>query len=111
MIASSAGSGLFDWRFDSARGARTVRVAPRLTVTTNDAAIEAAVRGFGITRLLSYQVAPQLATGALKIVLSDHEPAPRPVHIVHREGRYAAATVRAFVDLLAARLRADNALN
>jgi DNA-binding transcriptional LysR family regulator len=111
MIASSAGSGLFDWRFVSARGTRTLRVEPRLTVTTNDAAIEAAVHGFGITRLLSYQVAPQLAAGALKVVLSDHEPPPRPVHIVHREGRYATATVRAFVDLLAARLRADSALN
>jgi len=111
MIASSAGSGLFDWRFASPSGTRTLRVTPRLTVTTNDAAIEAAVRGFGITRLLSYQVAPQLATGALKVVLSDHESPPRPVHIVHREGRYATATVRAFVDLLAARLRADSALN
>ena len=83
----------------------------RLLSTAPAAPIEAAVRGFGITRLLSYQVAPQLATGALKIVLGDYEPAPRPVHIVHREGRYAAATVRAFVDLLAARLRADSALN
>ena len=111
LIASSAGSGLFDWRFATPRGTRTLRVEPRLTVTTNDAAIEAAVHGFGITRLLSYQVAPQLAAGALKVVLSDHEPPPRPVHIVHREGRYATATVRAFVDLLAARLRADSALN
>ena len=37
--------------------------------------------------------------------------APWPVHIVHREGRYSSAKVRAFIDLLAARLRADKALN
>ena len=30
-----------------------LRIQPRLWVTTNDAAIEAALRGFGIARLLS----------------------------------------------------------
>lgn len=111
IIASSAGSFALDWRFETSNGAYTPRITPRLTVTTNDAAIEAAVRGLGITRLLSYQVAPQLAAEELQIILSEYEPAPRPVHIVHREGRYASAKVRAFVDLMAARLRADSALN
>ncbi len=106
IIVSIAGSNAVDWRF----GSRTLRIQPRLTVTTNDAAIEAALRGFGITRLLSYQVAPQLAAGELKIVLEEHEPEPRPIHIVHREGRYASAKVRAFVDLMTQRLRADDAL-
>jgi DNA-binding transcriptional LysR family regulator len=107
IIASSAGSGVVDWRFESA----SLRIQPRLTVTTNDAAIEAAREGFGITRLLSYQVAPQLATGELKIVLSEFEPPALPIHIVHREGRYASARIRAFVDLIAKRLRAVKALN
>jgi len=80
-------------------------------VTTNDAAIEAALEGFGATRLFSYQIAPQVATGKLKIVLEECEPPPRPIHIVHREGRYASAKVRAFVDLMAERLRSDRALN
>ena len=110
-IASSAGSNAFGWRFETTSGSRTLRIQPRLSVTTNDAAIEAAVRGFGITRLLSYQVAPQIATGELQIILKEYEPAPRPIHIVHREGRYASAKVRAFVDLIAARLRAEHALN
>ena len=107
MIVSSAGSNVIDWRFQSA----TLRIQPRLTVTTNDAAIEAARRGLGITRLLSYQVAPQLVSGGLKILLESHEPPPLPIYIVHREGRYASARIRAFVDLMAKRLRADEALN
>ena len=107
IIASSAGSGVIDWRFDSA----SLRIQPRLSVTTNDAAVEAAREGFGITRLLSYQVAPLLADGELKIVLSEFEPPPLPIHIVHREGRYASGRIRAFVDLMAKRLRADKALN
>lgn len=107
IIASSAGSGVVDWRFDSTN----LRIQPRLTVTTNDAAIEAAREGFGITRLLSYQIAPQLAKSELKIVLGEYDPPPLPIHIVHREGRYASARIRAFVDLMARRLRADKSLS
>ena len=87
-----------------------LRIEPRLTVTTNDGAIEAALRGFGITRMLSYQVSPYVMAGDLRIVLQEHEPAPRPINIVHREGRHAFTKVRAFVDLIAERLRIDRAL-
>jgi DNA-binding transcriptional LysR family regulator len=111
LIASIAGASGFDWHFGISGGTRPLRIRPRLSVTTNDAAIEAALRGFGISRLLSYQVAQQTVAGDLKIVLEAFEPAPWPIHIVHREGRNASAKVRAFVDLLAERLRADSALN
>jgi len=107
IIASSAGNNAIDWRFDNV----ALRIQPRLMVTTNDAAIEAACSGFGITRLLSYQVAQQLGEGGLELILEKYEPAPLPIHIVHREGRFAAARIRAFVDLMAKRLRADKTLN
>jgi DNA-binding transcriptional LysR family regulator len=110
IVAASEVSPATDWKFGRGSKLATVRVKPRLTVTTNDAAIEAAVRGFGITRLLSYQVVPHLASGRLKIILSEHEPAPMPIHVLHREGRYASAKVRSFVDLIAVRLREDDAL-
>lgn len=89
----------------------TVKVKPRLLVSDNDSAVEAAVGGLGITRLLSYQIAPQLANGSLMIILSEYEPKPVPVHIVHNEGRYTSTKIRAFVDLMAQRLRADSSLN
>jgi DNA-binding transcriptional LysR family regulator len=111
LITSHAGSGIFDWRFDTEKGSRPLRIHPRLTVTTNDAAIEAALAGFGITRLLSYQVATLLADGTLKTLLEEFESPPLPIHILHREGRFASARVRAFVDLLANRLRNEQALN
>jgi DNA-binding transcriptional LysR family regulator len=97
-----------DWKF--ADGIIT-RVKPRLSFATNDAAIEAAVTGFGITRLLSYQVAPHLSDGRLETLLSDFEQPKIPIHVVHREGRYASAKIRSFVDLMVERLRADKALN
>jgi DNA-binding transcriptional LysR family regulator len=111
IIASSAGNMTPAWQFHSGSSTRTIKLTPRLSVTTNDAAIEAAVAGFGITRLLSYQVALQLAAGTLKTVLSEFEPAPLPVHILHREERHSSTKVRSFIDLLARHLRADKALN
>ena len=116
IIASSAGNNAAGWRFNTTKNGKiqeekTLRIKPRLTVTTNDAAIEAAVRGFGITRLLSYQVAPQLASGELKIILSEFESAPKPIHIVHREGRYTSTRIRTFIDLMAEQLRSNSALN
>jgi DNA-binding transcriptional LysR family regulator len=111
IIASSAGSNFINWRFESATGNQSLRIKPRLTVTNNDAAIEAAREGFGITRLLSYQVAPHIADGELQSILEDYEPAPLPIHIVHREDRYASSRVRSLIDLIAERLGADKFLN
>jgi DNA-binding transcriptional LysR family regulator len=83
----------------------------RLTVSSNDAAIEAAVLGVGIARLINYQVASKLKSGELQIVLNEFESPRVPVHIVHREGRHASAKIRSFIDLMAERLRADPSLN
>jgi DNA-binding transcriptional LysR family regulator len=103
LIASHASGGSLQWRFDG----RLLRIQPRLSVTTNDAAIEAALRGFGITRLLSYQVARLVEAGELKFILEKYEPAPLPIHIVHQAGRHASVKVRTFVDLMFERLRMD----
>jgi DNA-binding transcriptional LysR family regulator len=108
IVVSSTVSPTGDWKF--AQGI-TVKVKPRLTVTNNDAAIEAVIKGIGITRLLSYQIEPYRASGQLQTLLADFEPPPLPIHVVHREGRYASAKVRTFVDLMVARLRTVQALN
>ncbi|MFT7219138.1 MAG: DNA-binding transcriptional LysR family regulator [Candidatus Azotimanducaceae bacterium] len=104
VITSTAGEFSLSWRFleDTER---LVRVNPRLMSSTNDAAIEAAVLGFGIARVISYQVADELKSGALVRLMEAYEPAATPVHIVHREGRYATFRIRTLIDLLAERLR------
>jgi DNA-binding transcriptional LysR family regulator len=111
IIAASGISPTNDWNFRQGAKANSVRLSPRLTVSSNDAAIEAALQGFGITRLLSYQIAPQVERGGLKILLKDFEPPPMPIHVVHREGRYASVKIRSFVDLIVERLREDRALS
>lgn len=111
VIAASAVTPIAEWKFVTGKKKIIIKVNPRLTVTNNDAAIQAALQGFGITRLLSYQIAPHLASGQLQTVLSEYEPPPLPIHVLHREGRQASAKVRTFVDLLVERLRTDKALN
>jgi DNA-binding transcriptional LysR family regulator len=110
LISASGVSPMAEWKFVEGGNSLSVRLQPRLTVTTNDAAVESALAGFGLTRLLSYQVAPHLAAGKLKVVLGDYEPPPLPIHVIHREGRQAAAKVRSFMDVIVQRLRTDNAL-
>lgn len=111
IVASSAGNSADHWRFKTATGTRALQIRPRLMVTTNDAAIEAATQAVGITRLLSYQISPELRANKLQIILEEYEPTPWPIHIVHREGRYASVKVRAFIDLMAERLRSDPTLH
>lgn len=108
VVASSAVLPAIEWKF--AKGV-VIRVKPRLTVTSNDSAIAAVLLGMGVTRLLSYQIASYQASGQLQTILSDFEPEPIPINVIHREGRYASAKVRTFVDLMVARLRSDQALN
>ncbi|MFO1067838.1 MAG: LysR family transcriptional regulator [Geminicoccaceae bacterium] len=110
IVASFGASTPAAWSFGGP-GAPTVTVLPRLACSTLDATIDAALSGWGLARVLSYQVAGHLQDGSLRAVLTGWEPEPVPVHIVHAEGRSTSAKVRAFVDLAVARLRADRRLN
>ncbi len=95
IISATAVTPTDEWGFDRAG---RVRVAPRLRVTTVDAAIAAARSGGGLTRVLSYQIAGDLASGALVRVLDGAEPPPVPVHLVWIKGSETSAKVRAFID-------------
>lgn len=104
-----------DWHFVDRRqqGVEeplTLRLEPTLSVTSNHAAILAATQGFGLTRILSYQVAEQLARGQLVPVLERFEPSPLPIHVVVQGGRRQPGRVLRFVDLCVQRLRAHPAL-
>ncbi|MBA3880018.1 MAG: LysR family transcriptional regulator [Sphingobium sp.] len=109
IIATSAAWTAVTWRFGT--GTDAINVVPTLTCNTNDAAIAAAVAGIGLTRVLNYQAAELIAAGALRTVLTDAEPPPYPIHVLHAEGRRTSAKVRAFVDLAVERLRANDFLN
>ncbi len=100
-----------DWNFVKDGKAVSMRPTARFRVNNADAAITAALSGRGITRVLSYMIAPYLADRTLALVLDDFTPPPIPVHVVHKETGQTSARVRAVVDFLAERLRTDTGLD
>ena len=94
------------WSFHGPSGVTSVAVKPRLVVNTTAGAVDAAVDGLGFTCVRSYQAEPHVAAGRLQTVLTEYEPPPAPIHIVHPEGRYLPTKVRLFLDHAASALRA-----
>lgn len=105
LIQSTADSLTPVWTFEDQGEPRQIALSPRLVVSNNDAAIDSALDDFGLTRVMSYQVAELLAEGRLRAVLEAFRSTPIPLHLLYREGRRAARKVRAFVDYASARLR------
>lgn len=110
IVMSSASHLLSDWQFESEGNALSFRFDPRLVVTANQAAINIACMGWGVTRVLSYQVANQVAAGELEVVLQDFEPPALPIHVVYLKSNRLPAKIRTFVDFLTERLGCDTAL-
>jgi DNA-binding transcriptional LysR family regulator len=95
------------WRFAGGKSNAFVAIHPRLVVNTAEAAIDAAIAGLGITRVLSYQAASAIRAGALTVVLQIFEPAPWPISLVYSGGRrLLPLKLRAFIDFAAPRLKA-----
>ena len=75
-----------------------VPVHSRLSVSTAEAAIQAAVDGFGITRVISYQIHDLVKSGALTHILTPFETETLPVSLIYQaQGRLPMKT-RAFID-------------
>jgi len=94
------------WSFGKGKRAITIRPSSRLIVNSSEVALQAVLAGAGITRMISYMAAADIKAGRLKVLLSEFEPEPLPIHVIHREGKNAAARVRAFVDFAVDQLRA-----
>ncbi|MOA24263.1 HTH-type transcriptional regulator DmlR [compost metagenome] len=109
IIASVGTWSSLEWRFGLDHQI-SIQVRPRLFCNTNEAAIDAALQGWGVSRVLSYQVAADIHSGSLEVVLAQFEEPALPVHVVHAEGRRVTAKSRAFIDLAVERLRSNPAL-
>jgi DNA-binding transcriptional LysR family regulator len=103
IIAFLGVDGMERWHF---AGGVEATIKPRLGVNTAEASIDAAVGGFGITRVLSYQAVDALKDKSLTRVLREYEGDDIPVHVLYPDGRHPPPKLRAFLDLLVPRLRA-----
>jgi DNA-binding transcriptional LysR family regulator len=94
------------WKFT--KGTREI-VAPirsRLVVSDSEAAIDAAIAGAGITRVMSYKMEAAKRSGALEIMLEEFELEPLPVHIVYAERNPMPLKLRLFLNWVIPRLKA-----
>lgn len=93
------------WTLGAGASAQSVPIRPRFSVNTADAVIEAAAAGVGLARVMSYQAAAAIRSGALAPVLEAFTPPPTPVNLVHRGQRSLPLKQRAFLDFVTPRLK------
>lgn len=89
------------WDYVARNERHAVSVNPTLSCNTIDVALDAACSGWGVTRLLSYQVSDALESGDLVEVLEKFEDRRLPIHLMHSEGQLTAAKIRTFIDFAA----------
>jgi DNA-binding transcriptional LysR family regulator len=77
-----------------------------MTVNTSEAAIEAAIAGAGIARVMSYKMAAAQRAGKLSVVLEPFEQEPLPMHIVYTERKPVPQKLRVFLNWVTPRLKA-----
>jgi DNA-binding transcriptional LysR family regulator len=94
------------WRFGRGGKSNTVEIAPRWVINLAEPAIDAAVAGFGVTRVLSYMVDHLVRAGALRPILRRYDPPAIPVHVIYPAGRHLPLRARLFIDLAVESLRA-----
>ncbi|EIK96262.1 LysR family transcriptional regulator [Pseudomonas sp. M47T1] len=106
-ISTSAAERPPHWAFRIDGQDYAVDVGSRLSLTSFQAAIHAAVQHWGLTQVPHYQIREHLRSGKLACVLEAFEIVPEPVHVVYSEGRRGSSKVRSFVDFCVGALRRD----
>lgn len=99
-LSADSDAELWPFRASAAQSlsGRSVRVRTRLSVNSQAAVIDAALRGQGIISAQSYQVVDHLVAGRLVSVLADFAPPPVPAHVVFQATRAKRGAVRAFIE-------------
>jgi DNA-binding transcriptional LysR family regulator len=87
-----------------------VDIVPRLSVSTAEGAVQAAVRRTGFTRIYRYHCEAHLRLGTLTRVLREFEVAPIPVHLVRASRDAMPLKMRVFLEFAADRLRTQLAM-
>ncbi|MBP1131024.1 MULTISPECIES: LysR family transcriptional regulator [Serratia] len=97
-IVGTQRASLREWRFGPQENGERVRLTPRLLLNEVETQLLAVRAGKGIARLLSYQVADDLAAGTLVRLLPAYEPLPMPVQLVAQNVQRMPLKVRTFWD-------------
>jgi DNA-binding transcriptional LysR family regulator len=95
------------WNFGRGKAEVTIPVRARFSVNTAEAALDAAIAGAGVTRVLSYQAAKAIKAGTLNVILEAFEPDSLPVSILHPAQSLMPRKLRSFIDFAVPILRKD----
>ncbi len=82
-----------------------VDILPRLTVNDSDSAVNAAIKGVGITQQLHYQVKEAIDKGDLNIILAEFEPDETPIHLLHKTRKYLPQKMKSFLEFTSPKLK------
>jgi DNA-binding transcriptional LysR family regulator len=109
-IGTEEGTEREQWNFIERASGRdrplSTAIRPRIALNSAGAAIDVALRGNGICRVMAYQVVEHIEAGRLIPLLRDFEPAPLPIHMIFHPIPRRNAALRAFVDHATPGLRA-----
>jgi DNA-binding transcriptional LysR family regulator len=106
LIAGPSGTSPTSWLFERGDRRENVRVEGRLSTSSNEAAVAAAVAGMGIVSTAIWGCLDELEKGRLVELLPEWRAATVELHAVFPAGRAAKTAARSFVDHLAAHLEA-----
>lgn len=95
-----------EWQFRRAETLFNVRVAGNFASNVGNALRNLAIAGCGIVRLPDYIVGKDLANGALREILSDFAPAPRPIYALCPHREHLPRKVSTFLEFATAALAA-----
>lgn len=105
-LADHDGISLVGWRFQKDGASVYGKPRERVAVNTEDSAVDVALAGLGIARILRHQLQPYLDSGRLVEILADHALPPVPVHLIYPQRGMMHLKLRAFLNFVAPRLRA-----
>lgn len=101
-------SAMSEWQFLENGRTFGARIVSRITTNSVEAAVDACRDGLGLGAFLSYQVQVPVKAGELKPVLRKYETEPVPITMLYPHSKLMSARVRAFIDFMAPRLRAQD---
>lgn len=94
------------WRFVEGGRALDAPIRSKLCVNTSEAAIQAAIAGAGLAKVMSYKMEAARRAGALAVVLEEFEQEPLPVHAVYAQRKILPLKLRTFLNYAVPRLKA-----
>lgn len=93
------------WKFASGGRSVVTPIHSRLCVNTSEAAIQAAIAGAGLARVMAYKMESARRAGELRIVLEEFEEEPLPVSIVYPPRKLMPLKLRTFLNWISPRLK------